>query len=74
MAQLLDRLAVYVDQKIPQYNAGMDSASNPVRFGGVWTPWKGDPNPANCAAPPLPPVLHHFTLVWCFSWDSVGNI
>lgn len=26
----------------------MDPASNPAHFGGVWTPWRGDPVPSHC--------------------------
>ncbi len=33
---------------IPQSHSAVDPASNPSHFGGVWTPWRGDPVPSHC--------------------------
>ena len=52
--QLITRLQTFVDKAIPQDHGRHDPASNPANFGGVWTPWLGDPVPAHCAKPPLP--------------------
>ena len=40
------RLQEFNKTQIPQQNAPMDPRSNPAHFGGVWTPWEGDPDPA----------------------------
>lgn len=53
---LLDQLMVFVNKSIPQDHGGKDPRSDPATHGGVWTPWIGDPNPANCQAVPAPPV------------------
>ena len=53
--QLMHRLEVYVNQSVPQDHGPRDPRSDPANFGGVWTPWIGDPNPAHCAKPPTPP-------------------
>eukprot|EP01043_Picozoa_sp_COSAG02_P005978 COSAG02_NODE_166_length_31947_cov_34.168617_11_plen_392_part_00 len=49
---LLARLQLFVDKNITQEKGRPDPASDPKNFGGVWTPWVGDPNPARCAKPP----------------------
>jgi len=58
VARLLAKIQAWNDTRIPQSNSPTDPASNPGNFGGVWTPWVGDPVPAHCdpnatAAPPL---------------------
>jgi hypothetical protein len=53
--QLLERLQFYVNKSIPQDHGTKDNRSDPANFGGVWTPWEGDPDPAHCAHPPVPP-------------------
>jgi len=55
VAQLMERLMVYVNKSIPQQNFPKDPHSDPAQHGGVWTPWVGDPNPAHCQAVPVPP-------------------
>jgi hypothetical protein len=55
VAQLMKRLQVFLDKKIPQENYPTDPRSNPKNFGGVWTPWEGDPNPEKCDKPDPPP-------------------
>ena len=55
VAQLRARLDYFVNLSIPQDHGSFDPNSNPSRFGGVWTPWLGDSNPAKCAWPPPPP-------------------
>jgi len=53
---LLARLQQFNATNIPQENAPVDPASNPRHFDNVWTPWKGDTNPAACdwVPPPQP--------------------
>ena len=53
--QLLGRLDYFVNLSIPQDRGIHDPNSDPSHFGGVWTPWLGNPNPAKCAWPPPPP-------------------
>ena len=58
MARLLARIQAWNDTRVPQRNSPQDPASNPGNFGGVWTPWLGDPVPGHCdpnatAATPL---------------------
>jgi len=53
--KLYTRLQEFNATNIPQDNSPMDPKSSPSFFGDVWTPWQGDPNPANCARP-TPPV------------------
>ena len=48
VAQLLARLAAINATNVPQSNSPADPDSNPSRFGGVWTPWRGNPDPAVC--------------------------
>lgn len=55
VAKLLARLQSFNDTNIPQDNYPIDPRSSPTHYGGVWTPWLGDPDPAKCARPPPPP-------------------
>jgi len=48
VAQLLSRLQQFNATKIPQSRSPVDPRSDPSRFGGVWTPWRGNPNPQTC--------------------------
>lgn len=50
--QLQARLAFFAAKNISQENFPVDPASSPANFGGVWTPWQGDPDPQACAIPP----------------------
>ena len=43
--QLLGRLDYFVNLSIPQDRGIHDPNSDPSHFGGVWTPWLGNPNP-----------------------------
>ena len=56
VAQILARLQAINATNVPQSNSPIDPASDPSRFGGVWTPWRGDPRPEVCdpntTAPP----------------------
>ena len=58
--QLRARLDNFVNLSVPQDRGSTDPNSDPSRFGGVWTPWLGDTNPAKCAwpaaGPPGPPA------------------
>eukprot|EP00912_Choanoflagellata_sp_UC4_P000705 UC4_evm2s436 len=57
--RLRNRLNYYINLSIPQDRGTIDPASNPKNFGGVWTPWIGDKDPAACDAPkpsPSPPT------------------
>ena len=48
VAQLLARLQAINATGVPQAHSPSDPLSNPARFGGVWTPWRGNPDPAAC--------------------------
>ena len=58
VAQLLARIQAINGTNVPQANSPVDPASAPSNFGGVWTPWRGNPDPAVCdpnaTAPPAP--------------------
>lgn len=58
VAALLAKLQAYNDTNIPQANSPQDPAADPSKFGGFWTPWRGDAVPAHCdpntTAPPTP--------------------
>lgn len=58
VAKLLARLRFYNASQIPQENGADDPRSNPNRFGGVWTPWRGDPDPAKCSTNMTVPGEH----------------
>ena len=47
-AQLLAQLQAINATDIPQDHSARDAASDPARFGGVWTPWRGNPQPSAC--------------------------
>ena len=47
-AQLLAQLQAINGTNIPQAASGNDPASAPSNFGGVWTPWRGNPTPSAC--------------------------
>lgn len=49
VSQLLAKLQAINATNIPQNNSGLDPRSNPKNFGGVWTPWRGDPVPQHCS-------------------------
>eukprot|EP00039_Didymoeca_costata_P016972 m.310480 g.310480 ORF g.310480 m.310480 type:complete len:674 (+) comp16477_c1_seq1:208-2229(+) len=64
LKMLTDRLQYYIDKNITQQPPVSDPASSPNNFGGIWTPWQGDPDPNACSpfvppppnpAPPSPP-------------------
>lgn len=55
LSQLTARLNYFINLSIPQDRSTNDPRSDPEHFGGVWTPWAGDPNPASCSKPPPPP-------------------
>jgi hypothetical protein len=46
--QLLAKLQAINDTRVPQSNSAQDPNASPARFGGVWTPWRGNPDPAVC--------------------------
>ena len=48
VAQILARLQAINATNVPQSNSPIDPASDPSKFGGVWTPWRGDPRPEVC--------------------------
>lgn len=48
VAQLMEKLQTYNATNIPQSNSPTDPNSNPAKFGGVWTPWRGNPEPIVC--------------------------
>jgi arylsulfatase B len=48
VAQILARLQAINATNVPQSNSPIDPASDPGKFGGVWTPWRGDPRPEVC--------------------------
>ncbi len=62
VARLLARLKQFNDTNIPQDTQPVDPASNPDKFNNIWTPWRGDSNPASCAAPPIPQPIPIGTL------------
>jgi len=47
-AQLLAQLQAINATNVPQSHSPNDPASSPKNFGGVWTPWRGNPAPAAC--------------------------
>lgn len=55
VASLMAKLQAFNATNIPQENAPVDPRSSPSHFGNVWTPWEGNPDPSQCASPPLPP-------------------
>ena len=48
VAELLALLQAINSTNVPQSNSAVDPASNPAHFGGVWTPWRGNPDPSLC--------------------------
>ena len=56
VAQIMAKLQAINATNVPQSNSPVDPKSNPANFGGVWTPWRGDPRPEVCdpntTAPP----------------------
>ena len=61
VASLLAALQAFNATGIPQSNSGVpvDPASNPSRYGGVWTPWRGDPIPQHCDPNASAPVSEY---------------
>jgi arylsulfatase B len=59
---LLAKLQAYNATNIPQAHSAVDPASDPAKFGGVWTPWRGNPIPSVCdpntTAPNGTGILH----------------
>ena len=47
-AQLLAQLQAINATGVPQAHSAADPAANPSHFGGVWTPWRGNPTPSAC--------------------------
>ena len=47
-AQLLAQLQAINATNVPQAQSGNDPASDPSKFGAVWTPWRGNPSPSAC--------------------------
>lgn len=48
VAELQARLQAINATNIPQDSSPHDPASDPSKFGGVWTPWRGDPISEHC--------------------------
>ena len=63
--QLLAKLMAFNATKIPQSNSPQDPASNPAKFGGVWTPWRGNPDPTICD-----PNTTNKTTVFIDEWNE----
>ena len=47
-AALLAQLQAINATNVPQAHSANDPASDPKNFAGVWTPWRGDADPAAC--------------------------
>jgi arylsulfatase B len=68
VADLLARLQAWNATRIPQSNSPTDPRSDPKHWGGVWTPWVGNPDPAACdpnatSVAPLHSALDGLTVV-----------
>lgn len=48
VATLMAKLQAINATAVPQAHSPNDPASDPSHFGGVWTPWRGDPVPSHC--------------------------
>jgi hypothetical protein len=48
VAALTAKLQAWNATRVPQADSAIDPASNPALFGDVWTPWRGNPDPAAC--------------------------
>ncbi len=46
VADLMGRLQALNASQVPQEHSATDPASDPKHFGGVWTPWRGNPTPS----------------------------
>lgn len=67
VAQLMAKLQMYNATNVPQINVPIDPLSNPARFGNVWTPWRGNPDPQACSQNVSgPPAIHS-------SFDGFGD-
>lgn len=45
---LLARLQSFNASNVTAQRGTHDPLSDPAKFGGVWTPWRGNPDPAAC--------------------------
>lgn len=71
VAQLMAKLQAFNATQIPQDNFPTDPLSDPARFGYVWTPWRGDPDPAKCSKNTTgPPGVSYPTVVACLQGKS----
>lgn len=48
VAQLMSKLQAFNATHIPQQHSAQDPASDPSKFDGVWTPWRGNNIPSVC--------------------------
>eukprot|EP00056_Hartaetosiga_gracilis_P012096 m.190091 g.190091 ORF g.190091 m.190091 type:complete len:606 (+) comp13633_c0_seq1:177-1994(+) len=55
--ELFAKLSGFNATHIPQNNPQTDPASNPAKFGEIWTPWRGDPVPQHCDTNDTVPAL-----------------